>query len=287
MKFHSLTPLFAVGAATAVALGCGRAHRAPQPLSSSSSAESAAEAMGTKALTSERAAPDPFGVPLPQGAMLVSAAQLDDVHFFPAPGHTTNGTRAVGMSGADHLYRIPLGYDEAVAFYDHALASPMQGEAPERVTEETATSWTFEGANGKPERVEVRDTTPTTIQVVAVIGSAVAVEGVRRGVANMQPQTDLAGSGRWDAGIGRTARTDAGSSLISRAWDAGIANTPPAWDAGVANTAPAWDAGIANIAPAWDAGVANTARAWDAGVADTARQRDAGRSLTARTDDWM
>jgi hypothetical protein len=277
MKIHSLTPLFAVGAATAMALGCSRTDHTPQPLSrSQTAAEQGEQEKNAGGLTTERAAPDAFGVPLPQGATLVSSAQVDDVRVFPARGQLTNGTRvvagAVGVGGVDHVYRIPLGYDDAVAFYDRTLESSMHGleaGAPERVAEDNSTAWTFEGANGKPQRVEVRDTTPTTIEVVAVTGATAAVKGVANaqpGVANAQPGTDLGGSARqWDAGIERSARGDAGSSLISRGRDGGLGSA----------------------ARQWDAGIANTAEHWDAGVAKTAQRPDAGRSLTARAGDWM
>jgi hypothetical protein len=270
MKIHSLTPLFAVGAATAMALGCSRTDHTPQPLSrSQSAAEQGEQEKNAGGFTTERAAPDAFGVPLPQGATLVSSAQVDDVRVFPARGQLTNGTRvvagAVGVGGVDHIYRIPLGYDDAVAFYDRTLESSMHGleaSAPERVTEDTSTAWTFEGANGKPQRVEVRDTTPTTIEVVAVTGATAAVKGV----ANAQPGTDLGGSAaQWDAGIERSPRRDGGSSLISRARDGGIGSA----------------------ARQWDAGIANTTEQWDAGVANTAQRRDAKRSLTARAGDWL
>jgi hypothetical protein len=157
--------------------------------------------------------PDAFGVPLPPGAKLVSSSVVDDVQVFPAfPGDRGNRTaRAAGTvqaAGEDHVYRVPMTYEDVVAFYNRSLTGSLTGRTvntSQRTSAATHTAWTFEDARGNPDRVEVRDTRPTTIEVVAVTGPT---ESVRLGVANAQPKTNVDES--------KPHRPDAGTVTIGK-----------------------------------------------------------------------
>jgi hypothetical protein len=193
MRVRSLASLFAFGIAAALTLGCSRTDSAPPPVSSRASVTTE-PSRSAVAAPGERGAPDAFGVPLPPGARLVSSSVVDDVQVIPSFSSDDRGSRTgrvagtVQAKGEDHVYRVPMTYEDVVAFYNRSLTGSPEGRtvrASQRTSAATHTAWTFEDARGNPDRVEVRNTTPTTVEVVAVTGPT---EAVRLGAANTQPK---------------------------------------------------------------------------------------------------
>jgi hypothetical protein len=193
MRVRSLASLFAFAleVAAVLTLGCSRTESGPQPVSSRAPDTTGAPRV---AAASERGTPDAFGVPLPAGAMLVSSSVVDDVQVIPSfsddrGNRTGRIAGTVQARGEDHVYRVPMTYEDVVAFYNRSLTGSPNARtvrASQRASAATHTAWTFEDARGNPDRVEVRGTTPTTIEVVAVTGPT---QAVHLGAANTQPRS--------------------------------------------------------------------------------------------------
>jgi hypothetical protein len=122
----------------------------------------------------ERQGSSAEAIPVPQGAgaTLVGSAAASEIRAFPEEDQRAKGgahpmvETAVGTSGSDRLYDSNLSYADAVGFFDRTFAGPGY-QPPQRTTTKTSTLWSEHFANGEVARVAVRNTNPTTIEIIA------------------------------------------------------------------------------------------------------------------------
>ncbi|MGI0151177.1 MAG: hypothetical protein ACREC5_04485 [Thermoplasmata archaeon] len=99
----------------------------------------------------------------------------DEIRAFPEEARSGRTVEAaVGVEGADRVYQTKDSYDHTVTFFDRTLARDGF-QITHHTTTQTATIWSLHAPDGSPARVAVRNTNPTTIEVLAAAGAS-AVE---------------------------------------------------------------------------------------------------------------
>jgi hypothetical protein len=132
-------------------------------------------------------------VELPGGASLAARATVCDVRAFPEETREVTGrgetdVATVVVGGSDEVYASGLSYRDVVGFFDRTLLRDGFQE-PSRTATRTATIWSARSPDGQVVHLAVRNTRPTTIEIVegdARVGSSSV------GVANAQPATSSA-----------------------------------------------------------------------------------------------
>jgi hypothetical protein len=118
-----------------------------------------------------QAAPAARAVRVPPGARIVATAEIDRVHAFPeqkgkAPPEAVSGVHAV-----DRVYQVARPYRDIVAFFDRQATERGIMEVGRDVTQ-TSTAWALVLTPGRVANVIVRNTQPTTIEIVSATGVA-------------------------------------------------------------------------------------------------------------------
>ena len=108
-------------------------------------------------------------IALPPGAKLVGTAELDQLRAFPEQQSAkAKGPQEeiVGQKATDRVFETDRAYPDVVKFFDQQA---MQGGNTQksRDTTSTSTAWTIHLPQGKTVNVVVRNTHPTTFEIVA------------------------------------------------------------------------------------------------------------------------
>ncbi len=108
----------------------------------------------------------PIGQPgspiaIPAGASLISSTKVTEVHSF-AEDPSDEGLTVDGLAGA---YQTMQSYGDTVSFFDRSLTK-AGFHVSSRAAMEQATVWSVRCPGGEHAHVLVRDTTPTTFEVV-------------------------------------------------------------------------------------------------------------------------
>jgi hypothetical protein len=110
-------------------------------------------------------------IPVPAGASLAGSLDVNQVRPFPeeAPNATARSLsdETAVVRGTDRTYEVPLLYGDAVHFFDRTLAWRGCDDTAPRTSTRTATLWAVRCNDGELARVAVRNTTPTSIEIVA------------------------------------------------------------------------------------------------------------------------
>jgi hypothetical protein len=106
-------------------------------------------------------------VKLPPGAKFVASAELDRIHAFPEQkGKTPFAPAVAGVNAVDRVYQIDRPYTTVIGFFDRQVTEPGILELA-RDTTRTATAWAMVLPHGRVANVIVRNTQPTTIEIVS------------------------------------------------------------------------------------------------------------------------
>jgi hypothetical protein len=119
----------------------------------------------------------PDAIPLPPGSTVVTSTAMTDIRAFPEEvqkGVQAEG--AVGVQGVDRIYQNRSSYEDTVNFFDRNLSGSGFTNIRRTTSSQNATTWSAQTADGKPIRVAVRNTNPTSIEVLAVTASAASFE---------------------------------------------------------------------------------------------------------------
>ncbi len=135
-------------------------NAAASPLVGETSAESTAE-MGASV----------GRVELPPGSNLTGSTTVRGVRAFPeeAAQPTSRDELAAPTGihiGTDRSYESDLSYREAIAFFDRTLTTRGCNDT-RRTTTSASTLWSVRCADGQRAHVAVRNTLPTTIEVIS------------------------------------------------------------------------------------------------------------------------
>jgi len=150
------------------ALGC---KDQSQTMPTQGAASPAQEPQGGVGVTEQQG---PDAVPLPAGAMLIGTSAVTEIRAFPEQMQAAKGSGAevettVGVKGVDRVYQTDATYADVVSFYDRKFGNVDRTATP------TTTTWSVQRADWKPGRLAVRNTNPTTIEVIAVTGEGPTV----------------------------------------------------------------------------------------------------------------
>jgi hypothetical protein len=112
------------------------------------------------------------GIDLPAGATLLGSDTVVQIHAFPEePEGTWGDDRAadtgLGRRGTDRVFQSNASYDAVLAYIDRSLSKDGI-QSTLRVASERATIWSIRAPGGEKLRVAVRNTSPTTIEIVEV-----------------------------------------------------------------------------------------------------------------------
>src|SRR5579885_1334256 len=106
---------------------------------------------------------------IPLNSRLLGTASLGEIREFPEERQQSNIQRVVGVEATDQSYESDRSYGDVVAFFDREF----QGggfQLQERTVRPHSTLWTVKRPDGMLARVAVRNTTPTTFEVVEAAG---------------------------------------------------------------------------------------------------------------------
>lgn len=101
-------------------------------------------------------------VAVPAQAMLTSSMTVSEIRDFPE--NDPQG-ETIAVDGVDRAYRASLSYRQAVRFFNRSFATGGFEELDRTSTHE-ATVWSLRCPGGERAHVAVRNTSPTTIEVV-------------------------------------------------------------------------------------------------------------------------
>jgi hypothetical protein len=101
-------------------------------------------------------------VPVPAQATLASSTTVSEIRDFP---ESDPREETLAVDGVDRAYRASLSYRQAVRFFDRSFATGGFEELDRTGTPE-ATVWSIRCPGGQRAHVAVRNTSPTTIEVV-------------------------------------------------------------------------------------------------------------------------
>jgi hypothetical protein len=106
-------------------------------------------------------------VRLPPGATLVATAQVDRVRSFPEQRSKAPPAEAVTtVRAVDRVYQIVRPYRDTVLYFDRQTTEPGVTELSRDATQ-TSTVWSLLLGQSRVANVIVRNTQPTTIEVVS------------------------------------------------------------------------------------------------------------------------
>ncbi len=113
-------------------------------------------------------------IPIPAKTSLVASVAVREVRAFPEELMSNSGDasgEAIALEGVDRTYATGQSYRDTVRFFERSLAT-NGFEASPRMTTRTATVWTVRCPGGETAHVAVRDTRPTTVEVIETSRSA-------------------------------------------------------------------------------------------------------------------
>jgi hypothetical protein len=100
-------------------------------------------------------------IDVPPGALLIVSAAVSEVSAFPEE----ESQATVAVDGVASSYQTSQAYPETVRFFDRSFATGGF-QASERATTKEATVWAVRCPGGERAHVAVRNTNPTTIEIV-------------------------------------------------------------------------------------------------------------------------
>jgi hypothetical protein len=114
-------------------------------------------------------------LPLPGDASLVSSAAVAEFQEFPeaVPRKGKSGAeeRVEGIRGSDRVYETQGSYKDTIAFYLGQL--PAAGfDVDSQTSTNTSTTWSAKRPDGRPVRLIVRNTAPTTVEWITASSTA-------------------------------------------------------------------------------------------------------------------
>ncbi|HEY3816288.1 MAG TPA: hypothetical protein VGL81_03905 [Polyangiaceae bacterium] len=134
--------------------------------------------------------PEVGGIELPAGAALVATSTVDEVEAFPeeaqrraGSNQTPTGVSKLAVRGIARIYDSPRPYGESVDFIQHAMSNAGCKDL-QQTTTSTTTIWSARCPSGERAHVAIRNTQPTTIEVVE---TRVRESVPPSGVTNAQP----------------------------------------------------------------------------------------------------
>jgi hypothetical protein len=153
----------ALGFAAGAVLGCTRESSNPSSTVGQTEAQAWSRSTANDAIKPANDAPrTTVAVPTPT----VASAGVVEL----PPGTSLAEDSAVSR-GTDRIYQTDLTYQHAVDYFDHlrsnARCEKMSCEKTSRMTTETATFWSLRCPDGASAYMAVRNTLPTTIEVLA------------------------------------------------------------------------------------------------------------------------
>jgi hypothetical protein len=104
-------------------------------------------------------------IELPPGVGLVASANLDQVLAFPEEAPPPAGSRPEARPGVARIYDSPRPYGDSVDFVQRAIAK-AGCEALQQTSTSTTTVWAARCRDGRVAHIAIRNTRPTTIEVV-------------------------------------------------------------------------------------------------------------------------
>jgi hypothetical protein len=112
------------------------------------------------------------GIELPAGTSLLGSDTVAQIQAFPEePAGTWGNERAadtgIGARGTDRVFECKASYDTVLTYIDRSLSKDGI-QSTLRVATERATIWSIRSPGGEKLRVAVRNTSPTTIEIVEV-----------------------------------------------------------------------------------------------------------------------
>src|SRR5262249_39096311 len=91
--------------------------------------------------------------------------------------------RTSGFGASDELYQTSRTYGDMVVYFDRQFRG---FNLTVRAATQTSTAWHFQRNDGKPATVVVRNTLPTSFEILEVVDRG-AITGERRGVEQNKP----------------------------------------------------------------------------------------------------
>jgi hypothetical protein len=112
------------------------------------------------------------GLELPAGTSLLGSDALAQIHAFPEePEGTWGDDRAadtgLGARGTDRVFQSKASYDTVLTYIERSIAKDGIRSSL-RVATDQVTIWSIRSPGGEKLRVAVRNTRPTTIEIVEV-----------------------------------------------------------------------------------------------------------------------
>jgi hypothetical protein len=119
-------------------------------------------------------------VRVPPSARMVATAEIDRVHAFPEQKKRASLEAIVGVHAVDRVYEVGRSYADVVGFFDRQATDPgilLLGRDATR----TATTWALMlSPDGRVANVIVRNTAPTTVEIVSATGVAETLQPALR-----------------------------------------------------------------------------------------------------------
>lgn len=117
----------------------------------------------------------------PPGAQLVGAAEVDEIRALPEMSGTREGkqraqaAKVVGVKAVDRVYTTDKGYQDMVKFFDDQFKS-TGAVTQARIVTPSSTAWTIQKPDGKLANLVVRNTKPTSFELVEVAGESAELQ---------------------------------------------------------------------------------------------------------------
>jgi hypothetical protein len=116
-------------------------------------------------------------IKVPADAKLVGQAEVAEIRTLPEltqgaeAARKPQAAKVLGVKALDKVYHINKGYQEVVAHFDQQFKQSGY-ESQARVTTPNSTAWTVQKPDGTIANVVVRNTRPTSFEVIEVQAAA-------------------------------------------------------------------------------------------------------------------
>ena len=121
-------------------------------------------------------------IAIPSDSMLAGAAPANEIRVVP---ELPDVLRQTGVEGSDQLYQTAKSYKDTVAFFDQQFRGKGWSVVVKNATQ-TSTAWHIGRPDGKPATIVVRNTTPTSFEVIEIVPRG-AVDTQRGGIEQNEP----------------------------------------------------------------------------------------------------
>ncbi len=108
-------------------------------------------------------------VQVPANSKLIGTSEVDEVRQFPEQKSGKPMERIIGVSALDRVYEVARPYADTVRYFDQQFQTQGYQQLSRTVTP-TATAWVVRRPDGLVSNVIVRNTTPSTVETVEVVG---------------------------------------------------------------------------------------------------------------------